>query len=68
MKKPVFLILIGIGVALLVVGIVFVVPWGGQVFNEMETITELHHQLIRDLEASAREPLTRVSSVVFFSF
>lgn len=58
MKRPVFLTLIGIGVALLVVGIVFVVPWSGQVFNEMETITELHHQLIRDLEASAHEPLT----------
>ncbi|RKU34757.1 hypothetical protein C6496_19140 [Candidatus Poribacteria bacterium] len=58
MKKPVFLILIGIGVALLVVGVVFVVPWGGKIVNEMETTGELHHQLIRDLEASAREPLT----------
>ncbi len=58
MKRPIFLTLIGIGVALLVVGVVFVVPWSGQVFNEMETITELHHQLIRALEASAHEPLT----------
>ena len=58
MKKPVFLILIGIGVALLVVGVVFVVPWSGEIFNEMETITELHHHHIRALKASAREPLT----------
>ena len=33
MKKPVFLILIGIGVALLVVGVVFVVPWFGKMID-----------------------------------
>ncbi|MDE0553750.1 MAG: hypothetical protein OXI24_06025 [Candidatus Poribacteria bacterium] len=58
MKKPVFLILIGTGIALLMVGVVFVVPWSGQMFNEMETITERHHQLMRALKASAHEPLT----------
>ena len=58
MKRPILLMLLGIGVALLVIGVVFVVPWSGQMFNEMETIGELHHQLMRDLEASAREPLT----------
>ena len=39
MKKPVFLILTGIGVALLVVGVVFVVPWFGKMLDEMEQIT-----------------------------
>lgn len=60
MKRPVFLILIGIGVALLVVGVVFVVPWFGKMFNEMEDIIAEHHQHIHALEASAREPLTAV--------
>lgn len=59
MKKPVFLILIGIGVALLVVGVVFVVPWFGKMFNEMEESIAQHHQHIRALEASARQPLTQ---------
>ena len=58
MKKPVFLILIGIGVALLVVGIVFVVPWFGKMLDEMEQITEQHTQHRRALRMSAREPLT----------
>ena len=58
MKKPVFLILIGIGVALLVVGIVFVVPWFGKMLDEMEQITEQHAQHRRALIISAREPLT----------
>lgn len=57
MKKPVFLILIGIGVALLVVGIVFVVPWFGKMLDEMEQITEQHIQHRRALRMSAREPL-----------
>lgn len=57
MKKPVFLILIGIGVALLVVGIVFVVPWFGKMLDEMEQITEQHIQHKRVLRMSAREPL-----------
>ena len=58
MKKPVFLILIGIGVALLVVGVVFVVPWFGKILDEMEQITEQHRQHRRALKMSAREPLT----------
>ena len=58
MKKPVFLILIGIGVAILVVGIVFVVPWFGKMLDEMEQLTEQHTQHRRALIISAREPLT----------
>ena len=58
MKKPVFLILIGIGVALLVVGVVFVVPWFGKMLDEMEQIAEQHRQHRRALKMSAREPLT----------
>ena len=59
MKKPVFLILMGIGVALLVVGIVFVVPWIGKMMEEMDQITEQHMQHRRALIISAREPLTQ---------
>jgi hypothetical protein len=58
MKKPVFLILLGIGVALLVVGIVFVVPWFGKMLDEMEQITDQHTQHRRALKMSARQPLT----------
>ena len=58
MKKPVFLILIGIGVLLLVGGVVFVVPWFGKMLDEMEQIAELHRQHRRALKMSAREPLT----------
>ena len=58
MKKPVFLILIGIGVALLVVGIVFVVPWFGKMIEEMEQLADKHAQHRRALRKSAREPLT----------
>ena len=58
MKKPVFLILIGIGVLLLVGGVVFVVPWFGKMMEEMEQITEQHRQHRRALKMSAREPLT----------
>lgn len=58
MKKPVFLILIGIGVALLVVGIVFVVPWFGKMLEEMEQLADKHAQHRRALRMSAREPLT----------
>ena len=39
MKKPIFLILIGIGVLLLVGGIVFVVPWFSNMMEEMEQNT-----------------------------
>ena len=58
MKKPIFLILIGIGVLLLVGGIVFVVPWFGKMMDEMEQIHAQQAQHRRALEASAREPLT----------
>ena len=58
MKKPIFLILIGIGVLLLVGGAVFVVPWFGKMFNEMEEMAEKHAQHRRALRESAREPLT----------
>ncbi len=59
MKKPVFLILIGVGVAILVVGVVFVVPWFGKMLDEMEQVTEQHRQHRRALRMSAREPLTQ---------
>lgn len=58
MKKPIFLILIGIGVLILVGGAVFVVPWFGKMMEEMEQMTEKHRQHRRALRASAREPLT----------
>ena len=58
MKKPIVLILIGIGVALLVVGVVFVVPWFGKILNEMEQLAEQHRLHRRALRSSAREPLT----------
>lgn len=58
MKKPIFLILIGIGVLLLVGGAVFVVPWFGKMMEEMEQMTEKHRQHRRALRESAREPLT----------
>ena len=58
MKKPVFLILIGIGVALLVVGIVFVVPWFGKTMDEMEQLADKHVRQRHALRMSAREPLT----------
>ena len=66
MKKPVFLILIGIGVALLVVGIVFVVPWFGKMLEEMEQITEQHIQHKLALSRSAREPLTEEQQKLLF--
>ena len=58
MKKPIFLILIGIGVLILVGGIVFVVPWFGRMMEEMDQIHAQQEQHRRALEASAREPLT----------
>ena len=62
MKKPIFLILIGIGVALLVggvvFGVVFVVPWFTNMMEEMDQIHAQQAQHRRSLEASAREPLT----------
>ena len=58
MKKPIFLILIGIGVLLLVGGAVFVVPWFGKIFNEMEEMAEKHAQHRRALRETAYEPLT----------
>lgn len=66
MKKPVFLILIGIGVALLVVGVVFVVPWFGKMLDEMEQITEQHAQHRHALITSARAPLTEEQQKLLF--
>lgn len=58
MKKPIFLILIGIGVVLLVGGAVFVVPWFTNMMDQMEEIHAQQAQHRRALEASARESLT----------
>ena len=66
MKKPVFLILLGIGVAILVVGIVFVVPWFGKMMNEMEQLADKHVQHRRALRMSAREPLTEEQTNLLF--
>ena len=57
MKKPIFLILIGVGVVLLVVGVAFVVPWFGQMMAEMDQIHTQHAEHKRELRASASEPL-----------
>lgn len=64
MKKPIFLILIGIGVLLLVGGIVFVVPWLGNMMEEMEEIHAQQAQHRRTLETSAREPLTEEQEIL----
>ena len=57
MKKPIFLILIGIGIALLVVGAVFVVPWFSRMMEEMDQINAQQAQHRQELRAFAREPL-----------
>lgn len=57
MKKPIFLILIGVGVVLLVVGVAFVVPWFGQMMEEMDQIHTQHAEHKRELKASASKPL-----------
>ena len=57
MKKPIFLILIGVGVVLLVVGVAFVVPWFGRVMTEMDQIHTQQAEHKRELRASASEPL-----------
>ena len=57
MKKPIFLILIGVGVVLLVVGVAFVVPWFGRMMAEMDQINTLQAEHGRELRAAAREPL-----------
>ena len=58
MKKPIFLILIGIGVLLLVGGIVFVVPWFGKMMEEMDQIHAQQWEHRRALKTSASKPLT----------
>ncbi len=57
MKKPIFLILIGIGVVLLVVGVAFVVPWFGRMMEEMDQFHAQQAEHKRELRASANEPL-----------
>ena len=64
MKKPIFLILIGTGVLILVGGIVFVVPWFGRIMEEMDQIHAQQEQHRRELEASAREPLTEDQEIL----
>ena len=64
MKKPIFLILIGIGVLLLAGGIVFVVPWFGKMMDEMEQIHAQQAEHRRALEASASEPLTEEQEIL----
>ena len=64
MKKPIFLILIGIGVLILVGGIVFVVPWFGRMMEEMDQIYAQQEERRRALEASAREPLTEDQEIL----
>ena len=64
MKKPIFLILIGIGVLILVGGIVFVVPWFGRMMEEMDQIHAQQEEHRRALEASAREPLTEDQEIL----
>lgn len=64
MKKPIFLILIGIGVLILVGGIVFVVPWFGKMMEEMDQIHAQQAQHQRELKASASEPLTEEQEVL----
>ncbi|MYA72865.1 hypothetical protein F4009_00595 [Candidatus Poribacteria bacterium] len=64
MKKPIFLILIGIGVLILVGGIVFVVPWFGKMMEEMDQIHAQQAQHQRELKASASEPLTEEQEIL----
>ena len=64
MKKPIFLILIGIGVLILVGGIVFVVPWVGKMMEEMDQIHAQHAQHRRELKASASKPLTEAQETL----
>ncbi len=64
MKKPIFLILIGIGVLILVGGIVFVVPWFGKMMEEMDQIHAQQAQHRRELKASASKPLTAEQEIL----
>ena len=59
MKKPIFLILIGIGVLILAGGIVFVVPWIGNMMEEMDQMHAQQAEHRRALKAYAHEPLTQ---------
>ena len=64
MKKPIFLILIGIGVLILVGGIVFVVPWVGKMMEEMDQIHAQQAQHRRELKTSANKPLTEAQETL----
>ena len=64
MKKPIFLILIGIGVLILVCGIVFVVPWVGKMMDQMEQIHAQQEAHRRALAAAAAAPLTEDQETV----
>lgn len=58
MKKPTCLILTGIGVLLLIVVIVFAVPWFVNIFQEVGGILENQEEYMRTLRQSANAPLT----------
>lgn len=58
MKKPTCLILTGIGVLLLVVVLIFAVPWFMNVFEEAQVLTEKHIEYKRTLTQSVNKPLT----------
>ena len=64
MKKPIFLILIGIGVLILVGGVVFVVPWFGKMMEEMDQIHAQQAQHRRELKASASKLLTAEQEIL----
>lgn len=58
MKKPTCLILTGIGVLLLVVVLIFAVPFFMNVFEKAEELREKHVEYKRALRQTANEPLT----------
>ena len=66
MKKSIFLVLIGVGLALLVVGIVFVVPWFGKMLDEVKQTAGQHMQHKHELSMFAREPLTEQQENLLF--
>ncbi len=58
MKKPTCLILTGIGVLLLIVVLIFAVPFFMNVFEKAGELTEKHAEYKRALTQTANEPLT----------
>lgn len=64
MKKRVFLFLIGIGVLLFVAGIVFVVPWFIDLFQEFEQMSAKQVEYKRALREYANAPLTEEQEIL----